>query len=146
MTPTGEPVGAEVRLLLSLAVGRIVAEAAAATASPAAVALRSVLEALQLLAGDGGIADAVESARARPGGPGVGDAGRRHPAYRVGRLAPAPCSVRPRRSPATTRPRCGSAPHTVTVVADLTTRSLTLDAPAAGGRFGWSAHASFDQR
>ena len=58
--PTGEPVGAEVRLLLSLAIGRIVAEATAGAPSPSAAALRSVLEALQLVAADGSIADAIE--------------------------------------------------------------------------------------
>ena len=134
-TPTGEPVGAEVRLLLSLAVGRIVAEATAATASPAAVALRSVLEGLQLVAGDGGIADAVESLVHDPAALAsatLADATRRTAVAAGARTLLGAAAPLTGDDPAAVR----IGTDTVTVVADLTTRSLTLDAPAAGGPFG----------
>ena len=140
--PTGEAVGAEVRLLLSLAVGRIVAEATAVVPSPAAAGLRSVVEALQLVAADGSIADAIEQLLHDPValvGEALDAAPRRETLAAgaralIGAIAPTgdddPASIR-------------IATDTVTVVADLTSRSLTLDAPEGGGRFGWAAHASF---
>ena len=126
-----EPVGGEVRLLLSLRPRRIVAEATAAVPSPIAAALRSVFEALQLLAADGSVADAVEQLVHDPAALVAARAGRRR---RAGRSWPAA----PGRSSAPVPPAAGDEPgrrprvgaDTVTVVADLAARSLTIDAPA----------------
>ena len=135
-----EPVAAEVRLLLSLAAQRIVAEATAVVPSTIAVSLRSAFEALALLAADGSVADAVEQLdpRSRPRSwPtcwATPSAERSWPREHARSSPPAlPSAV-------TTLPPSASSPTPLTVLADLNARSLTIDAPAGQGRFGWAAH------
>jgi len=136
-----ESVAAEVRLLLSLAAQRIVSEATASVPSPMAAALRATLEALELLAADGSVADAVEQLVHDPAAivsNTMNDAARR-PQLAAGARAllgagPAvsgddPAAVRLVADP-------------VTVTADLNAHSFTVDAPSGGGRFGWAAHVS----
>ena len=137
-----EPVGGDIRLMLSLAAGRIVAEATAAAPSPIAVGLRAVLESLRLIEADGSMADAVEQLLHDPAalvGQALADAARR--ATLAGGARPLLGALAPEAGDDPGAVRVGT--DTVTVVADLTARSLTLDAPSAGGRFGWAAHASF---
>ena len=134
-----EPVAAEARLLMSLAAQRVVAEATAAVPSPTAAALRSVFEALQLLAADGSAADAVEQLVHDPAAlvaAALADAGRREQLAGGARTLLAGVPAVTGDGPAAVRLVTGPA----TVVADLAARSLTVDAPAGAGRFGWAAH------
>jgi hypothetical protein len=136
LVPGGEPVGAEARLLLSLATARVSAEAAAATPSASAAALRTVLEASTLVAGDGSVADAIEQLINDPGrlaAAVLGDDGRRDQLVAGARALLAATPTGPA---AEIRFAVGA----VTVVADLAARTLTVDAPDAGGKFGWAAH------
>ena len=131
-----EPVAAEVRLLLSLAAQRIAAEATATAPSPVAAALETALGALQLLAADGSVADAVEQLLHDPAtlvAQTLGDATRRT------QLA---TGARPLLGATGDGAVLRHEAAPVTVVTDLAAGSLTLDAPAGGGRFGWTAHVS----
>src|SRR5262249_8031794 len=114
----------------------IVAEATATTASPVASALRTTLQALELLAADGSVADAVEQLLHDPGA-----------------LVRATLTDGTRRGQLATGARAllgatgdgglvrfDAAP--VTVVADLAAGALSLDAPSGAGRFGWTAHVA----
>ncbi len=133
----GEPVAAEVRLLLSLAAQRIATEAIATVASPAAAGLRAVVEALELLTADGSVADAVEQLLHDPGtlvGQALADAARRAQLATGAQALLGGAATGG--DPGTVRLVAGPA----TVVVDLAARSVTLEAPSGQGRFGWSAH------
>ncbi|WP_123026001.1 DUF6603 domain-containing protein [Mycolicibacterium stellerae] len=138
LSAAGEPVGAEARLLLSLATARIAAEAAAPAPSASAAALRTVLEAATLVAADGSIADAIEQLIHDPGGlfAAVLDIEARRNQLAAGArvLLGAAASGPPN--------EVRIATGTVTAVADLAARALTVEAPDANGGIGWAAHAA----
>jgi large repetitive protein len=137
-----EPVGGDIRLMLSLAAGRIVAEATAATPSPIAVGLRAVLESLRLVEADGSMADAVEQLVHDPValvGQALADEARRSMLASGARQLLGARAPQAGDDPGAVR----VATDVVTVIANLASRSISLDAPGAGGRFGWAAHASF---
>ncbi len=134
-----EPVAAEVRLLLSLAAQRLVSEATAVVPSTIAVSLRSAFEALALLEADGSVADAVEQLIHDPAAlvaNVLGDAVRRANLAEGARTLLAAGPALSGDDPAAVR----LVADPLTVLADLNARSLTIDAPAGQGRFGWAAH------